>query len=98
MKHKHKSGASFELPDDITQGQLEIYEAEARRILKDEEVTDALLARAAISGAFNGEIITASEGLPKAEKDLKDAPARLLWWMARKLAEYIADLKAIDPN
>ena len=98
MKHKHKSGAFFELPEDISQRQLEAYEAETRRTLKDEEVTDALLARAAILGAFKAEMISASQGLPKAAKEIDDAPARLLWWMARKLAEYIGGIKAIDPN
>ncbi len=98
MKHEHKSGAWFELPEDISQRQLEAYEAETRRSLKDQDVTDALLARAAIRGAFKAEIVAASEGLPQAEKELDEAPARLLWWMARKLAEYIASIKALDPN
>lgn len=100
MKHEHKSGAWFELPQDITQRQLEAYESETRRRLKDkeQETTDALLARAAIVSAFKAEIIQGSEGLPQAEKDLDEAPARLLWWMAREIATYIGSIKSLDPN
>jgi hypothetical protein len=98
-KHEHKSGAWFELPEDITQRQLESYEAEVRKTLDGADpVTDALLARAALSGAFKAEFIAASQGLPAKQKDIDEAPARLLWWMARKIAEYIAGLKSPDPN
>jgi hypothetical protein len=98
-KHEHKSGAWFELPEDITQRQLENYEAEARKILDGADpITDALLARAALSGAFKAEFISASQGLPTRVKDIDEAPARILWWMARGIAEFIAGLKAPDPN
>jgi hypothetical protein len=99
MEHKHKSGAFFELPEDITQRQLELYEAEARKTLDGADpVTDSLLARAALLGAFKAEFITASQGLPAKVKEIDETPARLLWWMARLIAEYIAELKAVDPK
>ena len=99
MKHEHKTGAWFELPEDITQRQLELYEAESRKTLEGASpVTDALLARAALLGAFKAEFIAGSEGLPSKLKDIDEAPARLLWWMARTIAEFIAGLKSPDPN
>jgi hypothetical protein len=77
---------------------LETYDGQIRRAIKGEEVTDALLARAAVSGAFKAAFISASEGLPKAEKDLDAAPARLTWWMARELSAFIGSIKKIDPK
>lgn len=99
MKHEHKSGAFLELPEDITQRQLETYEAEVRKLMDGADpITDALLARAALSGAFKAGFIGQSEGLPTSLKEIDEAPARLLWWMAHLIAEFIAGLKETDPN
>ena len=70
-----------------------------RRTIKDNElVTDALLGRTAVAAAIKAEIVTASEGLPKSEKELRDAPASLLWWMAHTISEFVGSLKRTDPN
>lgn len=98
MRHEHKSGAWFELPDDVTQPQLELYEKTAWQSVKDKDVSDSLAARAALLGAFKAEIIEGGGGVPLNEKELDDASARVVWWMARKIGEFIADLKTIDPN
>ena len=98
-KHEHKSGAWFELPEDITQGQLESYESEARKIIADvEDPGDAVLYRAALTGSLAAKFVINSEGVPTAISDIPKANVRILLWMARIIGNFIADIKAIDPN
>lgn len=103
VRHEYAGNTEiwFELPDDITQGQLEDYETSARTMVakQDEELhTDSFLARVAIISAFAGKFIGESEGVPTNKKELSDASAKVTWWMAREIATFIAGLKTPDPN
>lgn len=101
LEYPAKDDVWFELPDDITQGQLEDYENSARSLVakKDEDMhTDSFLAHVAIVSAFAGKFIGESDGVPVSKKELKDASAKVSWWMAREIASFIAGLKTPDPN
>lgn len=91
----------FELPDDITQGQLEDYENSARLMVskqKEELHTDSFLANVAIISAFAGKFIGEGEGVPMSKKDIKGSSAKVTWWMAKEIASFIVGLKTPDPN
>lgn len=101
FEYPKNSEVWFELPDDITQGQLEDYESSARSMVtkqKEELHTDSFLANVAIVSAFAGKFLGEGEGVPEVKKDIRGTSARVTWWMAREIASFIAGLKTPDPN
>jgi len=97
-RHEHKSGAWFELPDDISQKQLEACEKKANEIVAKEGRTDAFLARAAIEGAFAGGFLTPGDGVPQKVAEIAEFTSKITWWMSKKIAAFLAEIKTIDPN
>ena len=104
MRHELKQGdeaiASFELPDDLTQGQLESYEVKVRQVLdKAKEKTDAVLCRAVLSAAFGVGMISQVEGVgPHEASEIAGTSAHVAWWMTQKISEFVMGLKTIPPN
>lgn len=99
MKHTHKSGASFELPEDISQKQLETWERVATESLGNEKRTDGRMARASVQAGFEAGFITPGDGVPKNKEELVEfKSSKVLWWMGSKIGQFIHDLKVIDPN
>jgi hypothetical protein len=97
MNNTHKSGAKFDLPDDITHGQLEKYEIAVRDIVAEaKQRTDSVLARAAITGALEAGIITNAEGCPAKASEIEGAGASITFWMGERIARYIVGIKSID--
>lgn len=98
FKHK-EHGIRFVISDDITLMQLERYEQAAQKIISAaEHRSDGVLARAAISAAYDAGILEELEGLPERKKDAVELPARMMWWVAQQISQFIMGIKEIHPN
>jgi hypothetical protein len=94
-----KLGCSFTLPDDITQRQMEIYEGAARAVLDGvENPTDSILYRAALTGVIEAKVLQDATGLPEKVDDIPGTNSRVNIWAAQNIAEWLVELKTIDPN
>jgi hypothetical protein len=91
-------GIKAELPDDITQRQLETYEAATAKVLKEGHQTEALLARAAITGALEADFLKVHKGCPQKVGEILDFSSASIWWMAEMIARFIVSLKTIPKN
>jgi hypothetical protein len=91
--------ASFELVDDLTQGQLESYEARAREALDKAKVkSDAVVCRAVLAAAFSVGMISEAEGCPANAVEIATASAHVAWWMSEIVSKFVTDLKTVPPN
>ena len=89
MEITHKKYGSFELPDPLTQDQLEQYYEKMKPFRKDVEEMSAAKFRGMLVKVF-----TELGWLPEIPRD----DARKITWLGNELLEYIASYEIVDPN
>jgi hypothetical protein len=89
MKLKHKKYGEFELPEPLTQDQLEQYYDKLKA--DKDKIEDMTMPR------FRGWLVKAASELgwlPEVSRD----DARLITWLGNELSKFIASYEDVDPN
>ena len=89
MKLEHKKYGTYELPEPLTQDQLEQYYDRMKPFRED--IKDMSSAK------FRGlivKIFTELKWIPDVPRD----DARKITWLGNELAKYIASYEVVDPN
>ena len=89
MKITHKKYGSFDLPDPLTQDQLEQYYEKMKPFRKEIEEMSAAKLRGLLV-----KIFTELGWLPEIPRD----DARKITWLGNELLAYIASYEIVDPN